>query len=133
MPTYEYECPAGHRYEKREGFDAPATQRCAQCRRTARRVLSAPSILFKGSGFYVTDSRKPAPANETSSTDGKDGSKADGKADAKADGKPDPTADGKADGKPDEKPAAAPEKPAASSSEKATGTPTKDAKPAAAS
>ena len=62
MPTYEYECPSGHRYEKREGFDAPATQRCARCRRTARRVLQAPPIVFKGSGFYVTDSRKPAPA-----------------------------------------------------------------------
>ncbi len=59
MPTYEYECSAGHRYEKREGFDALATQRCAKCRRTARRVLHAPSIVFKGSGFYVTDSRKP--------------------------------------------------------------------------
>jgi putative FmdB family regulatory protein len=60
VPTYEYECSAGHRYETREGFDAPATQRCAKCRRTARRVLHAPSIVFKGSGFYVTDSRKPA-------------------------------------------------------------------------
>ena len=60
MPTYEYECSAGHRYEKREGFEASATQRCAQCRRLARRVLHAPSIVFKGSGFYVTDSRKPA-------------------------------------------------------------------------
>ena len=60
MPTYEYECSAGHRYEKREGFEAPATQRCAQCRRIARRVLHAPPIVFKGSGFYVTDSRKPA-------------------------------------------------------------------------
>jgi putative FmdB family regulatory protein len=60
VPTYEYECSAGHRYEKREGFDALATQRCAKCRRIARRVLHAPSIVFKGSGFYVTDSRKPA-------------------------------------------------------------------------
>jgi putative FmdB family regulatory protein len=60
VPTYEYECAAGHRYEKREGFDALATQRCAKCRRIARRVLHAPSIVFKGSGFYVTDSRKPA-------------------------------------------------------------------------
>ena len=67
MPTYEYECSAGHRYEKREGFDAPAAQRCAKCRRIARRVLTAPSIVFKGSGFYVTDSRAPAPAGESES------------------------------------------------------------------
>ena len=62
MPTYEYLCSAGHRYEKREGYDAPPAQRCAKCRRTARRVLQATAILFKGSGFYVTDSRKPAPS-----------------------------------------------------------------------
>jgi putative FmdB family regulatory protein len=67
VPTYEYECSAGHRYEKREGFDAPPTQRCAKCRRVARRVLHAASIVFKGSGFYVTDSRKPAPAGESES------------------------------------------------------------------
>jgi putative FmdB family regulatory protein len=127
MPTYEYECPAGHRYEKREGFDAPATQRCAQCRRTARRVLSAPSILFKGSGFYITDSRKPAPADSASE------STSDGKGESTSDAKPDGKPDAKADGKPDAKPAAAPEKPAASSSEKPSATPTKDAKPAAAS
>jgi putative FmdB family regulatory protein len=62
MPTYEYECGSGHRYEKREGFDAPATQRCPTCRKTARRVLHPPPIVFKGSGFYVTDSRTSSPA-----------------------------------------------------------------------
>jgi putative FmdB family regulatory protein len=67
VPTYEYECSSGHRYEKREGFDAPSTQRCPRCRRTARRVLQAPPIVFKGSGFYVTDSRKGAPAAESES------------------------------------------------------------------
>ena len=76
MPTYEYECPGGHRYEKREGFDAPAKQRCAQCRRTARRILHAPSVVFKGSGFYITDSRKAA----ASKAEGAAASKAEGAA-----------------------------------------------------
>jgi putative FmdB family regulatory protein len=59
MPTYEYACEkCGNRYEKREGFDAPARQRCPKCRGTSLRVLHAPPIVFKGSGFYVTDSRK---------------------------------------------------------------------------
>ena len=60
MPTYEYRCPdCAHKYEKREGFDAPAAQKCPQCGGTAQRVIHAPPIVFKGSGFYVTDSRKP--------------------------------------------------------------------------
>ncbi len=60
MPTYEYRCPdCAHQYEKREGFDAPAAQKCPQCSSIAQRVIHAPPIVFKGSGFYVTDSRKP--------------------------------------------------------------------------
>jgi putative FmdB family regulatory protein len=59
MPTYEYLCSkCGNQYEKREGFDAPARQRCPKCRGAAQRMLFAPPIVFKGSGFYVTDSRK---------------------------------------------------------------------------
>ncbi len=60
MPTYEYRCPdCAHQYEKREGFDAPAAQKCPLCGGTAKRMIHAPPIVFKGSGFYVTDSRKP--------------------------------------------------------------------------
>ena len=63
MPTYEYRCLDCHQqYEKREGFDAPALQECPTCGGTARRVLQATPVLFKGSGFYSTDSRKPAPS-----------------------------------------------------------------------
>jgi putative FmdB family regulatory protein len=58
MPTYEYRCEAGHTYEKREGFDAPARQKCPTCRKPAARVLFAPPVVFKGGGFYATDSRK---------------------------------------------------------------------------
>ena len=59
MPTYEYCCSAcGHRYERREGFDAPPSQSCPRCGEEARRVLQSPPILFKASGFYVTDNRK---------------------------------------------------------------------------
>jgi putative FmdB family regulatory protein len=85
MPTYEYECPAGHRYEKREGFDAPASQRCEKCRRTAKRVLYAPPIVFKGSGFYVTDSRKGPSGGDTEAAPATtSGAKSETKADAPA-------------------------------------------------
>lgn len=69
MPTYEYSCmDCSHVYDKREGFDAPALQECPVCDGTARRVLHAASIVFKGSGFYVTDSRKPALSGGEGST-----------------------------------------------------------------
>jgi putative FmdB family regulatory protein len=59
VPQYEYQCTAcDNRYEKREGFDAPSRQPCPKCGGQAKRILYAPPIVFKGSGFYVTDSRK---------------------------------------------------------------------------
>ena len=59
MPRYDYRCSqCGNQYEKREGFDAPPVQDCPRCSGMARRVLRAPAIVFKGSGWYVNDSRK---------------------------------------------------------------------------
>jgi putative FmdB family regulatory protein len=67
LPTYEYLCEAcGKRYEKREGFDAPAHQKCVHCGKRANRVLYAPPIVFKGSGFYKTDSRGTSSATADS-------------------------------------------------------------------
>ncbi len=66
MPLYEYRCEkCGDEYEKREGFDAPSRQKCPTCRGTAQRVFHAPPIVFKGSGFYVTDNRGAQPASST--------------------------------------------------------------------
>jgi len=59
VPTYEYRCPeCKNQYETREGFDAPNVQACPRCGGKAKRLLFAPPVVFKGSGFYVTDSRK---------------------------------------------------------------------------
>ncbi|MGH7664972.1 MAG: FmdB family zinc ribbon protein [Gemmatimonadaceae bacterium] len=58
MPTYEYHCPAGHDFEKfyRKISDAPAEVPCPDCGAVAERRLSAGGgLLFKGSGFYITD------------------------------------------------------------------------------
>jgi putative FmdB family regulatory protein len=67
VPKYDYRCSAGHQYEKREGFDAPAVQTCEVCGIEARRVLTPPAIVFKGSGWYITDSRKSG-ASESATT-----------------------------------------------------------------
>lgn len=70
MPLYDYECDrCKARYELRQGFDAPSSHTCEECGAgNAKRVLTAPSVVFKGSGWYVTDSRKSSAATESSST-----------------------------------------------------------------
>jgi putative FmdB family regulatory protein len=63
VPTYEYKCiSCDNRYETKEGFDAPSRQNCPRCGAVAKRVLFAPPIVFKGNGFYITDSRKGSSA-----------------------------------------------------------------------
>ncbi len=58
MPTYEYECQSCHeRVEAFQSFaDAPLTT-CSACGGELKKVFSGVGIVFKGSGFYKTDSR----------------------------------------------------------------------------
>ena len=63
MPTYEFRCPEGHEFERfyRKVSDAPGQMECPQCGKLSDRVLSGGAgILFKGSGFYLTDYGKNA-------------------------------------------------------------------------
>lgn len=58
MPTYEFSCPEGHEFEKfyRTMSGAPTEVACPVCGRPAtRRVSGGAGLLFKGSGFYITD------------------------------------------------------------------------------
>ena len=58
MPIYEYECPeCSHRFEKRQSFHDEPKADCPECSKPARRVFHPAPIIFKGSGFYVTDHR----------------------------------------------------------------------------
>jgi putative FmdB family regulatory protein len=59
MPIYEYECEkCACRIELKRRFgEDEGSPCCPQCRGKVRRLFSPPVILFKGSGFYVTDSR----------------------------------------------------------------------------
>lgn len=73
MPTYVYECKdCGHRFELFQSFSAEALRTCPECQRVAlRKVLFPAGVVFKGSGFYVNDSRGPRP--KTSTSDSKPG------------------------------------------------------------
>jgi putative FmdB family regulatory protein len=58
MPLYDYACTrCGRIHEVRHGFDETHDAPCASCGAPPRRVFNAAPVLFKGSGFYVTDSR----------------------------------------------------------------------------
>jgi putative FmdB family regulatory protein len=59
MPVYEYECRScQHRFDKKQGFHDKPVAECPQCQGKARRLFHPSPIIFKGSGFYVTDHRK---------------------------------------------------------------------------
>ena len=55
MPIYEYACDGGHRFERRQGFDATPIDVCPTCEAPSARVIHAPTVHYKGSGFYTTD------------------------------------------------------------------------------
>ncbi len=67
MPTYAYRGTAcAHEFETHQSFsDSPLTE-CPECGGPVRRVFHAPPLVFKGSGWYITDSRK----GSTSSSNG---------------------------------------------------------------
>lgn len=68
MPTYEYKCEAEHLFEVFQSFQDKAIDTCPECGAAARKVYSNVGVVFKGSGFYKTDSKaKPETKTETKS------------------------------------------------------------------
>lgn len=70
MPTYQYRCTnCGNELEAVQKFSDPALTVCPECEGELRKVFSAVGVVFKGSGFYRTDSRKSSslPASEKKS------------------------------------------------------------------
>src|SRR5207245_9561798 len=55
MPIYEYGCEAGHRFEVTQKVSDPPLTTCQVCARPVSKLISAPAISFKGTGWYVTD------------------------------------------------------------------------------
>lgn len=70
MPTYQYACTdgsCGHRFELVQSFTDPAASECPNCSGPVRKVFSAVGVVFKGSGFYRTDSRAGSGAKSSGS------------------------------------------------------------------
>lgn len=75
MPTYEYECTAcGQHMEVFQRFSEDALTTCGVCGGVLRKVFHPAGIVFKGSGFYATDSRAPAKTGSGSKKDSDGGS-----------------------------------------------------------
>ncbi len=56
MPTYEYECPEGHTFEKFQKMNDKPRAKCPECGKAATRKISGGAgLVFRGSGFYITD------------------------------------------------------------------------------
>ena len=75
MPTYQYACTeCGHAFEQFQSFSDDALTVCPECDGRLRKVFNAVGVVFKGSGFYRTDSRSSgsstSPASSGSSSSG---------------------------------------------------------------
>ena len=88
MPIYEYRCAAcEHTFEVMQKFSDRPVKKCPKCKGKVEKLLSAPGLLFKGTGWYVTDyanqSRKKSMEAEKSAS-GNGGGKSSDKAEAKS-------------------------------------------------
>ena len=100
MPLYDYKCAqCGKVTEVRHGFDEPWHAPCPSCGGSLTRVFNPAPIVFKGSGFYVTDSRGSSKSTPAKSDDTSQSKPAESKPEAK------PEATAPAQKKSDAKPA----------------------------
>lgn len=75
MPTYQYACSAcGNEFDIVQKFSDDALTECPTCAGELRKVFSAVGIVFKGSGFYRTDSRSSSTSTVSSNTSSASGS-----------------------------------------------------------
>jgi len=76
MPLYEYECKkCKHRFEKILKFSDKPMKKCPDCGGAVEQLISAPTVQFKGAGWYVTDYAKKATSSPSKSSDGEGASK----------------------------------------------------------
>jgi putative FmdB family regulatory protein len=74
MPHYEYECKkCKHRFEKILKFSDKPMKKCPDCGGAVEQLISAPTVQFKGGGWYVTDYAKKGTSSPSKSADGEGG------------------------------------------------------------
>jgi len=113
MPTYEYQCPEGHVFDKFQKMTDKPRAKCPVCgKMAARRISGGAGLVFKGSGFYITDygkdgkgprkseSEKPAAESKSETTPKSDkAGTGDSGAAPKAESKPSKPAPRRGEGK----------------------------------
>jgi len=103
MPIYEYACDdCGYTFERVASFDSEPVAICPTCGGAVRRVISSVGVIFKGSGWYITDSKRQltGKASPQIGDGGEKGEKAEAKAadhSPKGEGESKPGAEGKSD------------------------------------
>jgi len=87
MPLYEYQCTqCGERAEVIQKFTDPPPAHCTKCGAEMKKLMSAPAIQFKGSGWYKTDYASKSAPSETKS-DSKTETKSEAKSESKSETK----------------------------------------------
>lgn len=132
MPVYQYACPdCGHQFERQQKFTDEKLKVCPNChKRHIHRVVGQVSVAFRGSGFYVNDSRGSNPAGvkaKAAESKPAEGAATDS---GPAESKPETKTEAKPESKSESKPEAKPESKSASKSESSGQAPS-DKKPAA--
>lgn len=83
MPIYEYACgQCAHRFDTRQSWSDEALTVCPECTGPIRRVMHPAGVIFKGSGWYINDSRKSNGASEGAAKSDKSDSAKSDKSDA---------------------------------------------------
>jgi len=110
MPIYDYRCDhCGHVFSAVQSYKDEPLEKCPNCGKKPRRLISTPAIVFKGSGWYKTDSRPAEKGSDASSStadkksDTKTETKTETKSDAKSESKTDKKSETKAPDKPSPK------------------------------
>ena len=84
MPLYDYKCENDHVFEVMQSFSSEPVATCGDCGTLAKRQLSIPMVLYKGSGFYTTDYGRNGSASKQKSSSNGEASESESKPKKKA-------------------------------------------------
>jgi putative FmdB family regulatory protein len=108
VPTYQYACKAcDHRFEAVQSFSDSALTECPECTGILRKVFSSVGIVFKGSGFYRTDSRSGAVQGESNGNGNGNGNGKESSSSSSSEGSSSSSGEKKSGASAGDKPAAA--------------------------